>query len=214
MAAVRLRRKAATRGSARSRTRVARWWAHVNRSSQLGLARRRCCRTNLAGSRCHSWIRSSHTYVDNHVVLEVFKGCNKDASFLVLEADTGTFVQAVEVAHCCDDGIGSIMRRDHDTHGQTSAVLAVVAFRKEEFKSDMLLLLCARGASMVSIRRRGSISCAVIHVVVVLRRLRRQGMSSRVLTARWSALAGGGRPRSISCQEVTDIHDQGLLWLL
>jgi hypothetical protein len=61
---------------------------------------------------------------------------------------------------------------------------------------------------------RGSLSCAVIHVVVVLGCLRRQGMSSRVLTARRSALAGGRRPRSISCQEVTDIHDQGFLWLL
>jgi hypothetical protein len=103
MAAVRLRRKTAARGSARSRTGVARRRAHVNCSSQLGLARRRRGRTDLAGSGCHSWIRSSHTYVDDHVVLEVLKGCDQDAPFLVLEADTRTFVQAVEVAHCCDD---------------------------------------------------------------------------------------------------------------
>jgi hypothetical protein len=106
-------------------------------------------------------------------VLKVLKGCDEDAAFLVLKADTRTFVQAVEVTHCCDDGIGSVMRGDHDTHGQASAVLAVVAFGKEQFKSDMLLLLCARGASMVSIRRRGSISCTIIHMVVVLGCLRR-----------------------------------------
>jgi hypothetical protein len=74
-------------------------------------------------------------------VLEVLEGRNENAAFLVLEADTGTLVQAIKVAHRCDDGVCRVMGGDHNAHGETSAVLAVLAFGQEKFKCDMLLLL-------------------------------------------------------------------------
>ncbi|KAG9967265.1 hypothetical protein KCU61_g232, partial [Aureobasidium melanogenum] len=47
----------------------------------------------------------------DHVVLEVLKGRDQDAPFLVLEADTRSLVQAIEIAHRCEHGAhGSDLR--------------------------------------------------------------------------------------------------------
>ncbi|KAH0357112.1 hypothetical protein KCU81_g280, partial [Aureobasidium melanogenum] len=63
--------------------------------------------------------------------------------------DTRSLVQAIEIAHRCDDRVRSVMGRDHDAHGKTSTVLTVLTFWNVESSADGSMV-CPRW------RRQGS----------------------------------------------------------
>lgn len=88
-----------------------------------------------------SRFRRCHTYLYHHVVMEVVIACDQDVLCFILEDEPRALVQTIEVLDSGNDGIGSVVRRDHDSHWKTSAILALW---EDKFKRDLLLLSCAR----------------------------------------------------------------------
>lgn len=78
--------------------------------------------------------------MDSHAVVEVVVAGYEDVLGMVLEDEARTFVEAVEVLDGGDDGFCGIVRRDHDSHGKTSTILA---FWEEQLEGDLLLLSSA-----------------------------------------------------------------------
>jgi hypothetical protein len=56
-------------------------------------------------------------------MVEVLIPGNQDIAMTVLEDDTPTLIQSVEVLDSCNDRISGIVREDVDPHGQSSPVL-------------------------------------------------------------------------------------------
>jgi len=55
-------------------------------------------------------------------MLEVLEPGNQEVAVAVLKYDASALVETVEVLHCGDDGVGSVVGVDVDPHGQTGLV--------------------------------------------------------------------------------------------
>ena len=142
VALYRLRRLATGHGSARARSRGPSWRSHLKRSAQLGLPWRhgRRTRVHTGGRDCR--IRGGDADTHLHAVVEVVVARDQDVVLVVLEDETGAFIQAIEVLDRGNDGFGRVVRRNHDSHGQSCAILtvAVLSFGQDQLKRHLLLL--------------------------------------------------------------------------
>lgn len=72
--------------------------------------------------------------IDGHEMFEVIVGRDKGVAILVLEADTGRVVEAVEVLCRRDDRLGSVVRMDEDAQRESGPALCR---GQDELKRDL-----------------------------------------------------------------------------
>lgn len=187
--------------------------AHLDRSAQCGLARRHGVRPLTSST----WRLSYSADVNDHVVLEVVVRCNYADAILVLEADA-VVIETVEVLDSRDDGVRTVVRGDHDSHGQTSLYARV--FRVDQLEDDMLLVLLhgRRAVAAGAAGRAIAGSCRAVHVhaigiAIAIHVLSITNVAGWVLVALPSVCHVGASPLTGS-KHVVELHFECTLVLL